>query len=237
MPGQTFARRAGWTRSSGSPAPKSRRAGGRVTDTFLRFLALALDTGNLPNVWQVRERGDAASGSSIRRIDAHSASWYNPAMLKLSRRDLLTLLGAAACGSVGNDDSDSDLPDSADPDTEPPPPPWCDITPGSSAEGWEPVSLAQNPQLAAVGGFAVVTIPPAGRMNLVHVESGCYVAMGTVCTHEGCAVEVRPGARFVCPCHGALYNWEGAPIAGPAPLPLPTWPAGRSGENIWIKVR
>lgn len=131
----------------------------------------------------------------------------------------------------GSDASDgSDLTD----DTDPGSPPWCEDNPGVGP-GWQAVALNEQPQLAEVGGSARLSL--AGeRINLVHVEDGCFVAMGTVCTHEGCAVEVRSGPRFVCPCHGALYNWQGQPIAGPAPDPLPTWPAGRDGDVIWVKI-
>ena len=156
-----------------------------------------------------------------------------------SRRDLIAsaaALAAAACAPPG-DDSRTDDPLDTDPDsgTDPSTSPWCDVQAGTQAEGWTPLALSEYPQLRDVGGFVSLRIG-AELVNVVHVEQDCYVAMGTVCTHEGCTVEVRSGSRFVCPCHGALYNWKGQPIAGPAFDPLPTYPAAVRDGAVWVKA-
>jgi len=166
-------------------------------------------------------------------------------ILQVTRRELLTRLAPAVATGAAlaacTDGSDSDATDDpsgtdATDDTEPPVPPWCDVVAGDGPD-WHAVPLAAHPQLASVGGFTTVTV--AGeRLNLAHVEEGCFVAMGVVCTHEGCTVDVvdNPGPRFVCPCHGALYDWEGQPIAGPAPDPLPTYPAARRDDAVWVRI-
>lgn len=41
------------------------------------------------------------------------------------------------------------------------------------------------------------------------------------CTHLGCLVAWNPNERvFVCPCHGAQFDDQGAPLSGPVSVPL-----------------
>lgn len=50
-------------------------------------------------------------------------------------------------------------------------------------------------------------------------RDGVIVAYGLTCTHLGCIVEEdRDG--FACPCHGSLYDADGAVLQGPAQKPL-----------------
>jgi menaquinol-cytochrome c reductase iron-sulfur subunit len=55
------------------------------------------------------------------------------------------------------------------------------------------------------------------------------------CTHEGCEVrwEAR-GDRYVCPCHGGIYDASGRPTAGPPKLPLPPVAARVEGNEVVI---
>ncbi|MBZ8178520.1 FAD-dependent oxidoreductase [Oscillatoria salina] len=46
-------------------------------------------------------------------------------------------------------------------------------------------------------------------------------AISLTCTHQGCTVQPQPDGKFLCPCHGALYDSNGKVIAGPAPRDLP----------------
>ena len=48
-----------------------------------------------------------------------------------------------------------------------------------------------------------------------------YVAMTTRCMHLGCPVRyVQASQRFVCPCHGGVYDFEGKVEGGPPVRPL-----------------
>jgi Rieske Fe-S protein len=48
-----------------------------------------------------------------------------------------------------------------------------------------------------------------------------YVAVSTRCAHLGCPVRyIQASKRFVCPCHGGVYNFEGAVDGGPPVRPL-----------------
>jgi menaquinol-cytochrome c reductase iron-sulfur subunit len=44
------------------------------------------------------------------------------------------------------------------------------------------------------------------------------------CTHLGCPVRwVAASERFICPCHGAVFDDRGRPEGGPAERPLARW--------------
>jgi menaquinol-cytochrome c reductase iron-sulfur subunit len=48
-----------------------------------------------------------------------------------------------------------------------------------------------------------------------------YVAISTRCMHLGCPVRYIDAARrFVCPCHGGVYDFRGIRTGGPPPRPL-----------------
>lgn len=48
-----------------------------------------------------------------------------------------------------------------------------------------------------------------------------YVAISTRCAHLGCPVRyVQASQRFICPCHGGVYGFEGEVTGGPPVRPL-----------------
>jgi Rieske Fe-S protein len=48
-----------------------------------------------------------------------------------------------------------------------------------------------------------------------------FVALSTRCMHLGCPVRfVEASARFICPCHGGVYDFEGKRTGGPPVRPL-----------------
>ena len=49
---------------------------------------------------------------------------------------------------------------------------------------------------------------------LIHSREG-FSAISLICTHLGCTVEAKSDS-FACPCHGSLYDVEGAVTKGPA---------------------
>lgn len=67
-------------------------------------------------------------------------------------------------------------------------------------------------------------------------EGNTFHAISAVCTHLGCTVraealsspetrsvgglETRLSHRFLCPCHGSVYQGDGTNVSGPAPKPL-----------------
>jgi menaquinol-cytochrome c reductase iron-sulfur subunit len=48
-----------------------------------------------------------------------------------------------------------------------------------------------------------------------------YVAISTRCAHLGCPVRyIQASQKFVCPCHGGVYGFEGEVEGGPPVRPL-----------------
>jgi menaquinol-cytochrome c reductase iron-sulfur subunit len=60
-----------------------------------------------------------------------------------------------------------------------------------------------------------------------------YVAISTRCVHVGCPVRyIQASQKFLCPCHGGVYGFEGQVEGGPPVRPLDRFytrvtPAGR----------
>jgi Rieske Fe-S protein len=61
-------------------------------------------------------------------------------------------------------------------------------------------------------------------------------AFSATCTHLGCQVRWEADAkRFLCPCHGGVYDASGRVVDGPPPRPLDTLEAridGRAGDVL-----
>ncbi len=72
--------------------------------------------------------------------------------------------------------------------------------------------------LLAVGSFKAGGY--AGRgLIVLRTSAGQLRAFDAKCSHAGCNVRFE-GSRFVCPCHGGVYDTDGRNIAGPPPKPL-----------------
>ncbi len=65
---------------------------------------------------------------------------------------------------------------------------------------------------------------------------GSVVAFDTSCPHLGCRVEFKPRKqRYVCPCHGGVFDAEGNLVSGPPPRGLTRLPVQIEGGKIWIR--
>jgi Rieske Fe-S protein len=54
-----------------------------------------------------------------------------------------------------------------------------------------------------------------------HDKFNNYIALWSRCMHLGCPVRyVQAAARFICPCHGGVYNFRGQVAGGPPVRPL-----------------
>lgn len=65
---------------------------------------------------------------------------------------------------------------------------------------------------------------PNGKFYLVHTDDGVE-ALYWKCVHLGCTVPwVENRKRFVCPCHGSVYLYNGTRESGPAARALDAMP-------------
>jgi menaquinol-cytochrome c reductase iron-sulfur subunit len=54
-----------------------------------------------------------------------------------------------------------------------------------------------------------------------HDQFNTYIALWSRCMHLGCPVRyVQAAERFICPCHGGVYNFRGEVAGGPPVRPL-----------------
>jgi menaquinol-cytochrome c reductase iron-sulfur subunit len=65
-----------------------------------------------------------------------------------------------------------------------------------------------------------------------------YIAITSRCAHLGCPVRwVDAAERFICPCHGGVYDLLGRRVGGPPVRPLDRFYTRVSGENVEVGPR
>ena len=65
-----------------------------------------------------------------------------------------------------------------------------------------------------------------------------YIAISSRCAHLGCPVRwVDAAERFICPCHGGVYDLLGKRVGGPPVRPLDRFYTRVSGEAVQIGPR
>jgi isorenieratene synthase len=76
----------------------------------------------------------------------------------------------------------------------------------ASSSSQSPSPNPQSPIIEYYGaGDAVFAVKPAEGE-----------AISLTCTHQGCTVQPQADGKFLCPCHGALYDAEGRVVSGPS---------------------
>ena len=160
-----------------------------------------------------------------RRLAAEVARGDSPAsrVPRLSRRTLLQVSGASAAAALAGVLVDRNL---SRPEVRPP-------NRLVTANGrWVPVvTLASLPEgkamrfsTGAVEGFVVN-------------NAGSVLAMSAVCTHMGCILRFnQPAKSLDCPCHGASFDMNGAPLNGGYLDSLPRLATRVRGGSIEVEV-
>jgi len=71
-----------------------------------------------------------------------------------------------------------------------------------------------------------------------HDKFNNYVALSSRCMHLGCPVRyVQAAERFVCPCHGGVYNFRGEVAGGPPVRPLDRFYTYESDGYVYLGPR
>jgi menaquinol-cytochrome c reductase iron-sulfur subunit len=72
----------------------------------------------------------------------------------------------------------------------------------------------------------------------VKQSDGDVTVFSPMCTHLGCGYRWDAGEKkFLCPCHGSVYNVKGEVLAGPAPRPLDALPAKVESGRLFVKYK
>lgn len=95
------------------------------------------------------------------------------------------------------------------------------------------LTLPANTTLNTNGGFII-----KDRVVVARTNTGTYVAVTQVCSHEG-NVQVSFNAaqnKFICPVHGATFNTDGTGVAGDsnASRGLKTYTTQLTGTNLRV---
>jgi len=65
-----------------------------------------------------------------------------------------------------------------------------------------------------------------------------YVAISNRCMHLGCPVRyVEASERFICPCHGGVYEFDGKVAGGPPVRPLDRFDTKVAGGRVKVGPR
>jgi menaquinol-cytochrome c reductase iron-sulfur subunit len=80
---------------------------------------------------------------------------------------------------------------------------------------------------------------PGGKADVPYeVVNMGFVVFSPICPHLGCYYNWSDAQnRFMCPCHGSQYSFDGTHLAGPAPRgldPLPLREQSGTAEVTWI---
>ena len=100
---------------------------------------------------------------------------------------------------------------------------WSELGKVSDLENIEPLVPKFVPVYFRVKeGWTVNTLPR--QVIVVKDITGKFYFFSNQCTHLGCPLHWMPARqKFMCPCHGGMFNVLGKVVGGPPPRPLFVW--------------
>jgi quinol---cytochrome c reductase iron-sulfur subunit, bacillus type len=102
-----------------------------------------------------------------------------------------------------------------------------------------PVVLTVAPSIGEVGKTTVYMRKKNPAIDTDPYDKNTpYIAISSRCAHVGCPVRwVDASERFICPCHGGVYNLLGVPVGGPPVRPLDRFYTRVVGEEVQVGPR
>ena len=102
---------------------------------------------------------------------------------------------------------------------------WQDVGPEDdfNENTYVPKVISIVPQVGDAGKTTIYvrTFNPKRDKVVEGEDSQPYVAISTRCAHLGCPVRyIQASGKFVCPCHGGVYGFQGQVEGGPPVRPL-----------------
>ena len=102
-----------------------------------------------------------------------------------------------------------------------------------------PVVLTVTPNLGEAGKTTVYMRKFNPEIDTDPYDKGTpYIAISSRCAHVGCPVRwVDASERFICPCHGGVYDLLGRRVGGPPVRPLDRFYTRVKGEYVEVGPR
>jgi Rieske Fe-S protein len=102
-----------------------------------------------------------------------------------------------------------------------------------------PVVITLQPSIGEAGKSTVYMRKFNPEIDTDPYDKGTpYIAISSRCAHVGCPVRwVDASERFICPCHGGVYDLLGRRVGGPPVRPLDRFYTRVSGENVEVGPR
>ena len=102
---------------------------------------------------------------------------------------------------------------------------WQDVGPEDdfNDQTYVPKVISIVPQVGDAGKTTIYvrTFNPKRDKVVEGEDTQPYVAISTRCAHLGCPVRyIQASGKFVCPCHGGVYGFQGQVEGGPPVRPL-----------------
>jgi hypothetical protein len=102
---------------------------------------------------------------------------------------------------------------------------WQDVGPEDdfNKNTYVPKVISISPEVGDAGKTTIYVrqYDPARDKKVEGQDPLPYVAISTRCAHLGCPVRyIQASGKFVCPCHGGVYGYQGEVIGGPPVRPL-----------------
>jgi menaquinol-cytochrome c reductase iron-sulfur subunit len=102
-----------------------------------------------------------------------------------------------------------------------------------------PVVVTLTPGIGEAGKATVYIREHNAALDTdVYDRDTPYIAITSRCAHLGCPVRwVDAAERFICPCHGGVYDLLGRRVGGPPVRPLDRFYTRVTGENVEVGPR
>lgn len=102
---------------------------------------------------------------------------------------------------------------------------WMDVGPEDDFNDntYVPKVISISPEVGDAGKTTIYVrkLNPKRDKKVKGQDPLPYVAISTRCAHLGCPVRyIQASQKFVCPCHGGVYGFQGEVDGGPPVRPL-----------------
>jgi Rieske Fe-S protein len=108
-----------------------------------------------------------------------------------------------------------------------------------SANNYIPVVMTLTPGIGEAGKTTVYIRKFNPEIDTDPYDRNIpYIAISSRCAHVGCPVRwVDAAERFICPCHGGVYDLLGRRVGGPPVRPLDRFYTRVVGEDVQVGPR